>query len=140
MRKEKKPTNTHLVIPPELARIDLLKKKFFDPEDQKKFKEWEDTVKKSIILLSLQKHEGVDMIITEAEKEILQIADLVAINKPTDFSPDGMAKYAHEQHALFTRRELWEWFRELFTKAELDLESIRNALDAEEEDINNDTG
>lgn len=135
MPKAKSTQNNHLVIPPELQRIANLRARMTDIVDFEKLKEWEDKVKKSIILLSLQKHEGVQMIVEQAEQEIKDINEGLAISKPEDFSPDGMAKYAHQQHALFSRRELWLWFRGLFTSAKMDLKVVQEDLDAEEENM-----
>ncbi len=128
-----KKQESHLVIPPELQRISKLRERLTDSQDLQKLKEWEDKAKKSIILLSLQGHEGISMILKEAEQEIKDIATVIHNSKPTDLSPDGMAKYAHEQHALCSRKELWLWFRGLFTTAKMDLKAVQEDLDLEEE-------
>lgn len=135
MAAKKKMMVDDLGVPPELARIDALREKLSgtDRDDHvADIDAWERKVKKSAILLSLQKHEGIQMILDRIDEECAEIDEALRLGKPTDFSPDGMAKYVYVQKALFDRRELWEWFRSLFTDAKRDIKEVQGDLDVQE--------
>ena len=135
-KKTSQTPNQHLKVPEELARIDALRKKLAgtDRDDHLDLlDQWEQKVKQASIMLALRGHEGIEMILKRAEQELREIDEVLGNSKPTDFSPDGLAKYAFEQKALYDRRELWEWFRSLFTDAKRQIQEVQYDLDTEDE-------
>lgn len=133
-KKIKPPT---LQVPPELARIAALRKQLTgtDRDDQlKELDTWETKVKKAAILLSLQNHEGIQMIIDRADEELGNIERvLLEGSKPKELSPDGAMQHTMEQWAIYEKKELWEWFRGLFTDAARDIREVRQDLDLNEQ-------
>lgn len=142
-RKGKNPEISHLTIPPVLNRLATLRKTLSespvgDPEERRgdiqQIDSWDMKARKALILLSLKGNEGIAMILAKIDEELQQIDEVIHSAKPTDMSPDGITKYANEQHAIFARRELWEWFRSLFTDAKRELREVDADLDVQEED------
>lgn len=132
------------MVAPELGRIaqhrarlndpDVLRRK--DPQqvedDNAKLAEWERKVRDGLVVLSLKDNDGIAMLLSHVEEELATIDEGLRNAKPTDFSPDGLAKYAYTQKALFDRRDLWEWFRSFFTDAKRAVREVREDLDLQE--------
>lgn len=134
----------NLVIPPELSRIARVRAKLNDPDvvrrkdaqqvedDNTQMARWEKKVKDSLVILSLGGNDGITMILTKMDEELESIDEALRSSRPIDFSPDGLAKYASVQKGLFDRRDLWEWFRSLFTEAKRAIKEVRQDLDLQE--------
>lgn len=139
MAKKKKTSNKNqaLKVPEELQRIADLRERLVGtdrPDHLEIIDGWENKVKKAAILLSLQRHEGIQILIEKAEEELVGIDEILRSNlsKPKELSPEGAMQFAMEQYALHTRKEFWEWFRSLFTDAVRDIKDVRADLDAED--------
>lgn len=127
-----------LEVPPELARIEALRAKFTgngQEEQQKELDLWATKVKKAAILLSLEGHEGIQMILDRAEEELQQIDEVLLFgSKPKELSPEGAMRHAMEQYAIYEKKEHWEWFRGLFTEAKRQIKEVRQDLDLQDEE------
>ena len=117
-----------------LDRIEELREKLSDGGDTTQILEWEKRAKKSLILLSLKGHEGIEMIIEKAKDEIQYRQEIIKTIRPRDFSPEGAIKYAGEQALHFTAIDMWLWFIGLFTESEEDLASIEYEIAADEKE------
>lgn len=143
---DKAPRRKNLVIPPELGRIQAVRERINDPtvvrrkdqqqvmDDNNRLREWEKKVKEALVILSLGGNDGIAMILEKMDEELAAIDEALRSSRPADFSPDGIAKYAYVQKGLFDRRDLWEWFRGLFTEAKRSIREVRQDLDLQEEE------
>lgn len=130
MSEEQKP-NSILKNPEELDRLYALRAKIAksgndwqagDIDDQ------EQKLKRALIALSLQKHEGITQLLEKASEEIATIDEILLSTEPKDLSSDGAIKYANETSRLFDRKKLWVWFKEFFDTANSDLAETREWL------------
>lgn len=125
-----------LGVPPELARIAALRAKLAGTDRDDHLAEldiWETKVKKAAILLSLQGHEGIQILLDHANQELRDIDEVLREgSKPKLLSPEGSMTHTMEQWALFERKELWEWLRSLFTDAKRDIREVGRDLDMQE--------
>ena len=127
-----------LQVPPELERIEKVRAKLTGTDREDHLKEldiWATKVKKAAILLSLEGHEGIQMILDKADEELASIDQvLLEGSKPKELSPEGAMQHAMEQYAIYEKRELWTWFRGLFTDARREIKEVRQDLDLQEEE------
>ncbi len=93
---------------------------------------WERKAKKALIFLSLQKHEGIQMVIERANEELKDISQRLLLERPD--GSESPEKYALERQFLFDREDLWRWFKSLFVDAETELKMIEEDLAAQETD------
>lgn len=141
-----KPRNGNLIIAPELARIARTRAHINEPaivsrkdpqqveDDNSMLASWEKKVKDALVILSLVGNDGIAMLLEKMDEELTGIDESLRTLKPTDFSPEGQAKYSYTMKALHDRRDLWEWFRSLFTEAKRAIREVRQDLDLQEEE------
>lgn len=134
--KRSSPKNQVLKVPDELQRIADLRARLAgtDRDDHLDLLDsWEKKVKKAFIFLSLERHEGVGILLDKCDQELEDIDEVLrAGSKPKELSPDGAMAYTMEQYALHQRKELWEWLRSLFTDAKRDIREVKLDLDGED--------
>lgn len=102
-----------------------------DPEHLNSVDMWEVRVKKALIFLSLDGHEGIVEMKKRAKEEIVKINGLLLLANPADLSPAGSAKYAYEAARMFDKKEMWLWFLSLFTEQQAELDAVAAELDIE---------
>lgn len=125
-----------LETPPELKKIEALRKKLTgaDPSHLAEVDRWEKKAKNALIFQSLEKHEGILMILTQAALKIKEVDEVLLAFKPKDFSPQAMAKYTYETARLFDQKELWSWFIELFGRSRDELAAVMALVEDQEPD------
>jgi len=127
-------------IPLPLKRLYQLRARLAgaDQSDIDEINKWETAIKKALIFLNLQKHEGVDMLIEKANSEIKTIEEILNETRPLDLSPDGALKYTYETARLHDKKALWVWFKDLFDEAETDLKDAEAFLDGQDDEAKQD--
>jgi len=135
MTKTTKKTNQHLKIPPVLERIALVRQRMqgTDRDDQlDEIDQWEARAKKSLILLSLQGHEGIDMIMEKAKDTIRECQKRLKEQRPRDMGEKSAVQYALDREFIFQQIDLWSWFLTIFIDAKEDVEIIQRELDVQD--------
>lgn len=126
--------NKILKQPEILTRIAEVRKKFAGSEEEAiKFKDWEDQAKKALLVLSMEGHEGIQIMIDKAREEIKQRNSIIKTIRPADFTPDGLAEYALANSFHFQVIDLYTWFISLFADAKDVLADIDREVLAEAE-------
>lgn len=131
--------NKVLTNPPELDRLYKLREKLANTDREDHLLEldgWERKIKKALIFLNLQGHEGIQQLIAKANEEIREIDEVLIGTRPLDLSGEGALKYTYEAARLHDRRELWSWFKNLFQEANADLKDADQFLIGQEDDPN----
>lgn len=126
-----------LTNPPELERLYKLREKLAGTDRDDHLAEldsWERKIKKALIFLNLQGHEGIQQLIEKADAEVKEIDEILVGTRPLDLSGEGALKYTYEAARLHDRRELWSWFKTLFGEAETDLKDAEQFLNGQEDD------
>jgi hypothetical protein len=127
--------NAHLPEEDIFKRINAVRKRLGSTDrtdNLEETKAWERRAKRDLILLNLKKHEGIQMILDKAKEEISIRNKALRTERPTDLSPNSVAKYATERAFHFQALDLWTWFLSLFLDAEQDLKDLEAALEYEE--------
>lgn len=93
---------------------------------------WERKAKKSLIALSLQGHEGIEMLREQAKLEIRQI-NRKLLEDSGDLQFKDPELYAARNYQLIVQRRTWLWFINFFVDAKTDLRDVEAELDLEEE-------
>ncbi len=122
-----------LTTPDILKEINLVRSKLAgtDRTDQvAEVEQWERDAKKALIFLSMQGHEGIQMVVGKARKEIESCNRELIGERQRDRSD---ADYARSRQFLFDRIDLWTWFLNLFVESEEKLREIRANLDLQKE-------
>lgn len=131
----KKKAEKILQEPEELERLMAIRQKLVGTDRDDHLSELdavEKQIKKALIFLNLQGHEGIQQLLTKAREEIRDINRILMVQKPVSM---GVAsQFAYETHLLHARREMWAWFMNLFTEAEDSIKNVRGFLDLQEED------
>lgn len=129
-----KPENQVLETDPiELQKVATLRK-FLEGTDRddhiEQVDRWEKEIKEKLIAVSLQKHEGIEMLIKKSIIEIKSINQiLVAEADPKPATPAEFEADCHRRALLYEKRNLWSWFLNFFTDAKERLEVINKELD-----------
>lgn len=104
-----------------------------EEEGAERFELWEKQAKNALIMLSLNGHEGIEMIKNKAKEEIKERYLYLKTTRPTDLSQAGMTKYVTDHVFTFQTIDLWTWFLNLFSDAKEVLEEIEHELEVEDE-------
>ncbi len=122
-----------LTTPNILKEINLVRSKLAgtDRTDHlAEVEQWERDAKKALIFLSMQGHEGIQMIVDKAKNEIQTCNKELISDRQRDRSDE---EYARSRQFLFDRIDLWTWFLNLFVESEEKLREIRASLDLQKE-------
>lgn len=133
------PKNQHLPEgPEELKKIDKIRSRLIqgdaDPDQVAEVDEWERKAKAALILLNVQKHEGVQIIIRHALEEVKAIDEEVQTGRPENLSTEAALSFAHRTIILQDQKAMWRWFIDLFQLAKSDMDAIRAEIDNELDD------
>lgn len=118
--------------PEELEKIDRIRnylvKGKADPDQIAEVDEWERKVKEALIILNVEKHEGIKLLVARAIEQVSLIdQELTHPSKP-------IAEHIAEVPDLFRKREMWEWLIDFFGVAKEDLANIRSEIDRQLKD------
>jgi hypothetical protein len=105
-----------------LKKIDALKDKFANPaylDDVAVIKDWEETVKRSMIQDSLVEHEGIQFIVQKIKDEIEEI-EVVLLNK--------IGLEQHERDIILVKKQMFEWFLKHLTPGD-EVETVEKSVD-----------
>lgn len=136
-KTEPENNNQHLVIPPILSRIDKVRQMLAGTDRTDHLHElevWEQRAKKDIILLSLQGHEGIDMIIKQAKETIALCQSKLRTERPSAITEKDAIRYTLEREFLFQQIDLYGWFLGMFQEAQVDIDAIEMELAQQEEE------
>lgn len=116
--------NKFLTEEPILEKINKLRAKLLgaDTSDQVMLDSWEQEVKKAMITNSLQKHEGVQMIIQDAINDIKDINDVLSNSKSKDLSNS-------ERDSLIDVKNFYKKFINLFDTSQSTLDNMDKQID-----------
>lgn len=112
--------------PPELAKIDELRKKLSGSGkgDYESFLEWEAATKRALLTLDAAKHEGVKAILDMIDEKVLDIAYRLEREKSATL-PDK------DRDNLIDFKNFMLWFRGLFQEAKQNLKEVGESVDEE---------
>ena len=129
------PGNRVLHEHPLLLRIQKVRERLYGSDRTDHLEEtikWENRAKKALILMNAKGHEGFQILLEQAKKEIQERNRSLKERRPEDMSPDGMHKYTTERAMDFLALDLWAWFLSIFMDAETEIKDLENILASEE--------
>ncbi len=113
-----------------LKKIDELKKRFVLHEDVERIAQWEAEVKRAMIVANLAGNEGVKTILKKLRDDLRDMNFLLETARSEKLSD-------RQRDNLLDRKELYEWFINLFKVAKKNVEAAEedadHNLDEEEE-------
>ena len=89
------------------------------------FKEWEDRVKKVILLDDLKGHAGIQVILERFIPDIEEMNILLKSAKSKELSD-------FQRDLVIERKELYEWFVNLFSNLDKETKDIEESVDKED--------
>jgi len=90
------------------------------------FKEWEDKVKELSILDNLKEHAGVKIILNKFNHDIEEMNFLLKTAKSKELP-------GFERDLVIEKRNMYEWFTELFLNLNKEAKDIEKAIKKEDE-------
>lgn len=107
-----------------LSKIEQLKDKFAraDAGDQATIAQWETDVRRALLTIDLESHDGIRMILRKLADDIAEMDELLRTARSDKLSD-------HERDRVIDRKQLYEWFRRLFHSAKAGLDATVKSID-----------
>ena len=110
---------------PIITKLDALRQKYPDPEDQTLLNDWERTMKTALITANLQQHDAVKLIIAQYQKDLLTLNNILVSNPALFKDEEGryLGLLIHEKKNWYIK------FLKMFSSAQPLFDSINRNID-----------